>query len=224
MAKSNSLAFSKRTPHQLLLKQALTVVAGIALACVLFLSSRVIPHHAGAQWSGVDEAQAAIATQPILPAVECQLLGEHLAHRFHVSPRMTTMIVTNAYAAGHRYSVDPLLILAVISVESSFNPNAESDKGAKGLMQVIPHYHVKKFGVEDEEQAAFNPETNIRVGAQILREYLARTGNIHTALRRYVGASSDETEGGYADKVLAERERLRALLQRAQAAQQVAQL
>jgi hypothetical protein len=143
-------------------------------------------------------------------------IGEYLAHRYHVSPEMTTDIVARAHTAGHSYGLDPLLILAVISVESSFNPIAESGMGAKGLMQVIPRFHGEKFDSFGGESAVFKPETNIVVGSQILKEYLVRTGDINDALHMYVGASSPETENGYSEKVLAERERLHQVLRQYQ--------
>ncbi len=144
-------------------------------------------------------------------------IGEYLAHRYRVSPEMTTDIVARAHAAGHSYGLDPLLILAVISVESSFNPIAESGMGAKGLMQVIPRFHSEKFDSLGGEVAAFRPETNISVGSQVLKEYLVHTrGDVNDALQMYVGASSAETENGYSEKVLAERERLQQVLRQYQ--------
>ena len=64
-------------------------------------------------------------------------VGEYLARRYRVSSQMATNIVAKAYAIGTELKLDPMLILAVISVESRFNPIAESVMGAKGLMQVI---------------------------------------------------------------------------------------
>ncbi|HUO43879.1 MAG TPA: transglycosylase SLT domain-containing protein [Burkholderiales bacterium] len=152
-------------------------------------------------------------------------IGEYLAHRYRVSPEMTTDIVARAHAAGNSLGLDPLLILAVISVESRFNPIAESGMGAKGLMQIIPRFHSDKFDSVGGEGAAFQPATNILVGSQVLKEYLVRTGDINDALQMYVGASSLETENGYADKVLAERERLRQVLRQFQnRRQQLAEL
>ena len=135
-------------------------------------------------------------------------IGEYLARRYRVSSEMTTNIVAKAHAAGTELKLDPMLILAVIAVESRFNPIAESVMGAKGLMQVIPRYHTDKFGPLGGEKAAFDPEANITVGAKILKEYIRRTGDVADALQMYVGASSDENENGYSAKVIAERDRL----------------
>ena len=150
-------------------------------------------------------------------------LGEYLARRYRVSSEMTTNIVAKAHAAGNELKLDPMLILAVISVESRFNPIAESVMGAKGLMQVIPRYHAEKFGPLGGEKVAFDPEANIMVGAKILKEYIRRTGDLADALQMYVGATSDENENGYSAKVMAERDRLQFVLRQYQTQNRTAQ-
>ena len=67
-----------------------------------------------------------------------------------------------------QYSVDPKLALAVVSVESSFNPMAVSPKNASGLMQLIPET-AERFGVK----RVFNPVENIKGGLAYLRWLLA---------------------------------------------------
>ncbi len=84
---------------------------------------------------------------------------------------------------------------------------AHSVAGAKGLMQVIPKYHLDKLMDHGGEHVLLEPEVNIQVGAQILREYLRRFGETETALQMYAGAF-DEPSSAYALKVLAERARL----------------
>ncbi len=151
-------------------------------------------------------------------------VGDYLARRYRVSSDMTTEVVARAHAIGAELKLDPLLILAVISVESRFNPVAESVMGAKGLMQVIPRYHSDKFGPLGGEKTAFDPQVNILVGAKILKEYLRRAGDIAGALQLYVGASSDENENGYSDKVIAERDRLNQILRHFLSQNRTAQL
>lgn len=141
-------------------------------------------------------------------------IGEYLARRYRVSSEMATNIVSQAYATGRETKLDPMLILAVISVESGFNPVAESSMGAKGLMQVIPRFHPEKFHPLGGEEAAFDLEANILVGAQILKQYIRRAGDLADALRMYVGASSDENANGFSAKVMTERDRLHYVLQR----------
>jgi hypothetical protein len=62
---------------------------------------------------------------------------------------------------ARRYNVDPLLVHAVIQVESSYNPNAVSPKGAQGLMQLMPAT-ARRFGVSDSFRVAENLEGGVR--------------------------------------------------------------
>ncbi|HNE61227.1 MAG TPA: lytic transglycosylase domain-containing protein, partial [Ottowia sp.] len=55
---------------------------------------------------------------------------------------------------------------------------------------------------------AFDPVTNLRVGVKVLQEYIGRTGSVEMGLKWYVGAANLASDGGYADKVLAEHARL----------------
>ena len=123
----------------------------------------------------------------------------------------TAGFVATAYRVGGEWKVDPLLLLAVMAIESRYNPVAESNMGAKGLMQVIPKFHAEKLVEHGGERALLDPHVNIQVGARILREYMRRFGETETALQMYAGAF-DEPSSSYAFKVLAERARLEQLL------------
>ena len=139
-------------------------------------------------------------------------LSEFLAKRYKVSQAITLDLVTIAHAAGQQIGLDPLLIIAVMAVESRFNPIAESVQGAKGLMQIIPKYHLDKFRVYGgEKYAVFDPETNILVGTHILKDYIAKAGSLNGALQLYVGASSEEDDP-YIGKVMTEKQRLQQVL------------
>ena len=134
-------------------------------------------------------------------------LSEYVAKRYRVSQDMAFNLVSLAYKAGRELQLDPLLIIAVISVESGFNPIAESVAGAKGLMQIIPKYHGDKLEEFGGTGAVFNPETNIQVGALILKEYIRRTGNVGIGLQMYAGALGDDDDQ-YTNKVLGVKQRL----------------
>jgi soluble lytic murein transglycosylase-like protein len=99
----------------------------------------------------------------------------------------------------------------VISIESRFNPIAESVMGAKGLMQIIPKYHLDKLRAAGGEDAVLDPESNIHVGTRILQEYVHRTGTLEAGLQFYNGAWRDAS-AHYAHKVMAERDRLEQVL------------
>lgn len=134
-------------------------------------------------------------------------LSQFVAKRYLVSQDAAFDLVTHAHSAARQLHLDPLLIIAVIAIESRFNPIAESPAGAKGLMQIIPKFHGDKLEPFGGENAVFEPEANIHVGARILKEYLRRTGNLGMALQMYNGALDDEMDR-YTNKVLNERYRL----------------
>ena len=144
---------------------------------------------------------------------EQRAVTEYITRRYRVSDQAVAGFVSTAYRAGAEYAVDPLLVLAVMAVESRYNPVAESTVGAKGLMQVIPKYHLEKLMDHGGEQALLDPYVNIMVGTQILREYRRRLGDTEAALQMYAGAF-DEPTSQYANKVLAEKARLELLRQK----------
>jgi soluble lytic murein transglycosylase-like protein len=150
--------------------------------------------------------EASAEARPEPDAVQ-QALTRHLSRRFLVASAMTERIVDAAHRAAFEVGLDPLLVLAVISIESRFNPIAESVMGAKGLMQIIPKYHADKLRAAGGEDAVFDPESNILVGTRILQEYVYRTGTLEAGLQFYNGAWRD-ANAAYAQKVLAERSRL----------------
>ena len=167
------------------------------------------------QAAGADVPSAA-AGAPAEPAAEPRDAGQerlirHLSRRFQVAAESIETMVDAAWRAAERAGLDPLLVLAVISIESRFNPHAESPYGAKGLMQIIPKYHRTRIAAQGGESALLDPEANITVGTQILQEYVRRTGTLEAGLQFYVGAYSDGS-AGYAHKVMAERERLEGVM------------
>ena len=215
-----------------------TVASFALLACLVSLSIILHNRYDGARLgaalahgiSAIDLTRLVPPlTEPAPPlavdprADEHRVVGEYLARRYRVSSEVATNIVAKAHAAGAELKLDPMLILAVISVESRFNPIAESTMGAKGLMQIIPRYHAEKFNPLGGERAAFDLEANIMVGARILKEYIRRTGDLGGALQMYVGASSEQRENGYSGKVMAERDRLHYVLRQYQNQSRTAQ-
>jgi len=150
------------------------------------------------------------APAPALTAPELRL-SQYLSRRYMVGLAATEQVVQAAYAAAGEVGLDPLLLLAVAAVESSFNPLAESVVGAKGLMQIIPKWHREKLERLGGDDALFDPEANILLGAHILKEYVHRTGTLEAGLQFYNGAFFDST-AQYARKVLAERSRLEQVL------------
>ncbi len=158
--------------------------------------------------------------RPIQAVAQAEATGDeraavtqYIAKRYRVADEVVADFVETAYRAGADYSIDPLIVLAVMATESGYNPIAESVVGAKGLMQVIAKFHPEKLADHGGEAALFEPAVNIRIGAQILREYRRRYGDMETALQMYAGAL-DDTDTRYARKVFAERARLQKVLAR----------
>lgn len=131
-----------------------------------------------------------------------------LSKKYRVAPEPVSALVMEAYEIGRRTEIDPLLLLAVMAIESGFNPFAQSPVGAQGLMQVMTRVHGDKYEAFGGKLAAFDPVANLRVGALVLQEYIQRAGSIEGGLRFYVGAANLPDDGGYAAKVLAEHGRL----------------
>jgi len=140
-------------------------------------------------------------------------IANYLSRRYRVASDATEQLVSGAFDAGQQVGVDPLLILAVMAIESKFNPIAESVMGAKGLMQVIPRHHQDKLMEHGGADSVLDPMTNILVGARILKEYIRRAGSVEAGLQLYSGGLSD-VSGQYSQKVMSEMDRLRQTIYR----------
>ena len=138
-----------------------------------------------------------------------QSVANWISRRYRVAADATDMLVSAAYATSSEIKLDPLLILAVVAIESGFNPFAESAVGAQGLMQVMSKIHQEKFQRLGGIKAALNPVANIKVGSSILKDYVARGGSVEAGLKMYVGAAAFDNDAGYGARVLAEYRRLK---------------
>ena len=134
-----------------------------------------------------------------------------LSRKYNIAPEPMAALVSESFAAGAKAKIDPLLILAVMALESGFNPIAQSPMGAQGLMQVMTQIHGDKYTRFGGTLAAFDALSNVRVGVKVLQECIARAGSAEAGLKLYVGAGNLEDDGGYAGKVLAEQTRLQAV-------------
>lgn len=145
------------------------------------------------------------ATQALTPAMKAAL--DYVVQRYRVSAEALLPVFEAAQSIGPKRQLDPLLLIAVISVESRFNPFSQSPMGAQGLMQIIPRYHQDKVPNAGAERPFLDPVTNVKIGAQILQESIRRRGGLMAGLQYYGGALDDD-EQAYANKVLAEKLRL----------------
>jgi soluble lytic murein transglycosylase-like protein len=159
--------------------------------------------------------QIKLVAEPGRPAAQpdngrYRAITGYLSRRYRIAGDAAEQLVVGAHVVGAEVGIDPLLILAVIAVESRFNPIAESWAGAKGLMQVMPNLHEDKL--EQHGGAVLDPMTNIAVGARILQQYIEDTGSVETGLQYYNGATRDPATR-YAVKVIDERARLRLVVE-----------
>lgn len=101
----------------------------------------------------------------------CYACNPHSNIDWHTVPLRLHAYASEIDTAAARYRLDPALLRAVIHAESAFNPYAMSDKGAQGLMQLMPGT-ASDMGVRD----VFNPAQNILGGARYLAQLLQDFG------------------------------------------------
>lgn len=210
-------------------QQRLTLlgVSAIALVAMFSFGSEVTMSSSVVKQPVVQQAPAPViaATQQAAPALPAphsqaelafegtkrqqQAVTSWLSKRYRVAGGAADMLVSTAYTTAKEIKLDPLLILAVMAIESGLNPFAESPVGAKGLMQVMADIHHAKFQAMGGPQMALNPTANIRVGSAILKDYVTRGGSVEAGLKSYVGAGAFDTDSGYGSRVLAELRKLK---------------
>ena len=93
------------------------------------------------------------------------------------------------YEEAIRYNQDPKFILALIAIESEFYNWAVSEKGAKGLMQIMPYVGkslAQELGIEwSGDRTLFNPFLNIKIGSYYLAQLIKEFNDLHLALAAY---------------------------------------
>lgn len=110
----------------------------------------------------------------------------HRKYSNTLSEVKSKLIVDKVFRISREYSLDPMLVLAIISVESDFNDQAKSNHGAVGLMQVIPKFHREKLVGKNP----MNPLVSIEVGSKILKDCMTKK-DISKALRCYNGSDTN---------------------------------
>lgn len=183
----------------------------------------LMPSVAQMQVKSISHLSDRIPTSKIDPqALDSNLMGslqnqravaDFFEKKYNLDRTKIEEYVSKTILVAKEVNIDPVLLLAVISVESNFNPNTKSHAGAEGLMQVMTSVHKDKYAIFGGTTEASKPEVNIRVGAYILKYLIATAGSLRNGLKYYVGAANADDDGGYTDKVMAERNRLIGLCQ-----------
>ena len=184
----------------------LTLAAGLL---VLFIS--IVQH-----WSPIivldpaqlEPAEVATPEQPPRPKESVEqrkrAITLYLSEKYKVKRWIVRSYVDIAWRESAKHpGVEPELLLAVMQRESSLCPLVANSYGAEGLMQVVRRWHPEKLGTRESLK---DPRVNIRVGAQILQEYIKEKGRLEPALVKYSGDAP-----GYATFVLNARKILKSL-------------
>ncbi len=122
------------------------------------------------------------AASPFVGRVDAELASRMPALEEHDRLKVARTIVLEAAAAR----IDPLLVLALIHVESSYDPNARSGAGARGLMQLREptlRRELERAGLPHVDP--FDPATNVVAGVRYLRRLLDAFGREEVALMAY---------------------------------------
>lgn len=153
------------------------------------------------------ERPIALRLNQVLP--EQAAVADWLSRKYRVAPEPVAALVVEAKSVAKEVRLPAHLLLAVMAIESSFHPYAQSHAGAQGLMQVMGRVHAGRYDVHGGSHAAFVPAVNLRVGAEVLADAIRlKGGSVEGGLRAYLGATDGMDDGGYVAKVLAERVRL----------------
>lgn len=138
--------------------------------------------------------------------------ARYLAKKLKTDEDSVRQFIILAWKEANRRSLTPELLIAIIKKESGFRPTVQSRYGAQGLMQVVRRWHREKL---HPSESLFDPEVNIRVGAEVLEEYLAQAdGDMHSALKKYSGNAR-----GYVNSVLNESRTLARIAEQATSVQ-----
>ena len=117
------------------------------------------------------------------------------------------MLVAEAFNLGERAHIAPTLILAIMAIESNFNPYAQSSLGGQGLMQIQPEQQSDKLDSLGGAMATFDPLSNLRIGVRVLHELAVEKGSLQAGLSAYAEATKSR-ESNYMERVLQEEQRL----------------
>jgi len=127
-----------------------------------------------------------------------------LSRKYRVSAAPLRALVAEAWTLGGRSQLPPSLILAIMAVQSRFNPFASGNPGQVGLMQIELQAHAEVLAQFGGPLSAFDPLANLRLGVRHLQGLIQQTDTQEEALALYGLSSGYTDEGQFVDRVLAE--------------------
>lgn len=161
--------------------------------------------------SGADRSTA-VATRALTP--EQLRVTQWLSRKYRISPEPVGALVTEAWAVSEPSQVPPTLILAVIAVESSFNPFAQRSDSNRGLMQIDSRSQQDTLSRFGGPLSVFDPLTNLRVGSRVLQSFIQEAGgSIEGGLQAYAQTSPQGTDSTYTERILSEYKLLERLVE-----------
>lgn len=147
-------------------------------------------------------------SEKIAPQEDQAAVTDWLSRKYKVAPKILGPLVNTAYAHAAELELAPTLILAVIAVESRFNPFAKNPAGAQGLMQISTDKYAQIYELFGGKTAALDPNTNIRIGTRLLKVKIdSAQGSVAEALKDYASTNEEQLDA-YVEKVLMEQARL----------------
>ncbi|MBX5480776.1 MAG: transglycosylase SLT domain-containing protein [Myxococcaceae bacterium] len=178
------------------------------------LSGQLTALHA--QQDGVEKEVSAVRQLVASHTGEDVIFLKMMVLKPTLDPELARRIARSVHQYCTLYHRDPDLALAIMTVESDFNPKAESPAGAVGLMQVMPHWK-KVLGIQGDLR---DPEVSIQYGLQVLGFYQEMYKDTELALTAYnrgpgpvdnALVKGRDPRNGYAPRVLQVYERLKKL-------------
>jgi len=158
--------------------------AGLWLASLLVVAAPCARQPASAPFAA-EETPEEVTRDPEVEAVRLRLA----AHARDLGIEKLDSLAATVVKASRAHGLQPALVLAVVEVESRFDPYAVSSKGALGLMQILPSTGAevaRRVGIPWRgPRTLFDPHANVRLGAAYLRELLDRYASVRVALAAY---------------------------------------
>lgn len=152
-----------------------------------------------------ETASDAAAPAPTTLSPRMQRALDYVKNRYKVSKEAVQPLFETVQRIGKEHGIDPLLIVAIIGIESGFKSDAKSAGGGHGLMQIIPRYHLSKIPDGLGVKGLMDPTVNVKVGAIILDDAISRAGSPAAGLQSYNGSKKKKL---FASRVLAEKARM----------------
>ena len=211
-----SLALDIRTGFVAVTRHSLAMLGLILLAVVLIFASRPQLQTSASEWllGWLGSRQEVVLAQGLEEVQPEQTRVTHwLSRQYKVAPQPLGTLVAEAWQIGQLSQLPPTLILAVMAVESGFNPFAKGSQGAMGLMQIEPSAHEDTLSRFGGKLAAFDPLTNLRLGARLLQASVRDGGSVEAGLRSYAQSSGQSDEGAYVERVMSVHQLLERLVQ-----------